>query len=334
VARTKITTRQIKGEPNALQLTKNNVAEQTVNIQEGLYGQGKRYSGAHGISHPDWIGASGVFYVYLDRNDQLILNDIDGFPDLSTRIATIYISAGTIVTIDDERGHVNGITDGYQVTYLDGASRFVKGDNIQQALDSIDAYFGTVFEEAPAYHIRQLGENASDYPVNTIFYLDGYEYQVNDSRLLVYINGIAQFSPLDYTERSSESIQFSAPIDHDDVVDVLILPGALGSANTTSLQGAYDNSTSGNKRINANDGGVIISSNTLPLTLDASVNDIALQSNGKIAVDSGDEAPLNVPILTADPINLTNGDVWITDIAGTKKLNARIGGTTFSVILS
>jgi hypothetical protein len=357
MATTKITTRQIKGEPNALQARKTNADSQTIDIKDGTYALGKKFSGVEEYFHPDWIGATNEFHVYLDRFDNLVANDVGGFPDLSTRIARLTIVGGTIIAVSDERGHVNGVIDGYQVTYIDGASKFVHGDDVQEALDSIDAYFESIFTPTPAIHVRQMGLDAYDYPNNTIYYVDGYEYEVGESRLLVFINGISQFTPLDYIERDKNSIQFMVQIDHDDVVDILILPGSLGgSGNTTNLQESYNNSTYNNKTIVANNGSInITSSNNTAVSISSSHSSTALNvhnSNGKaINVDgdgyftsavtiadkttikSGNKAPLNLPILTSDPDDLEDGDTWLSDISGTKKLNARIGGFTYSITL-
>ena len=46
------------------------------------------------------------------------------------------------------------------------------------------------------------------------------------------------------------------------------------------------------------------------------------------------EASLNVPIFSSDPTILENGDVWVTDIGGTRELKVRIAGTTFSTTLT
>lgn len=42
----------------------------------------------------------------------------------------------------------------------------------------------------------------------------------------------------------------------------------------------------------------------------------------------------NVPILTADPATLLDGDVWITDIATVRKICCRIGGATYRTTLT
>lgn len=358
MATTKITTRQIKGEPNALQPRKTNAVSETLDIQEGTYGIGKRFAGVTAISHPDWAG-TGEFFVYLNRFDQLVLNDLGGFPDLSTRIARVIIVGGIITAVLDERGHVNGVIDGYQVTYIDGASAFVKGDDVQEALDSIDAYFGTIFTPTPAILVRQDGEDAYNYPNNTIYELDGYEYEVGESRLLVTINGIIQHPPVDYIERDTTSIEFCSPIDHEDVVDILILPGSLGgSNNTTTLQQAYDNSTFGDKSINVGAGGpvgVFATGKALDITgtgsdptvsISNNSNNTALDVTGdgyfhspvtvadKLSVTNGGDAPLNLPILTSDPPSPESGDTWISNVAGQVKIKTRVGGTTYSVLLS
>ena len=50
-------------------------------------------------------------------------------------------------------------------------------------------------------------------------------------------------------------------------------------------------------------------------------------------VTSG-EAVLNLPVLTAAPSSPSDGDVWVSDITGTRKFNARISGVTYSVTLT
>jgi len=46
------------------------------------------------------------------------------------------------------------------------------------------------------------------------------------------------------------------------------------------------------------------------------------------------EAPINIPILSSDPGILENGDLWVTDIGGDRKINVRIGGTTYFATLT
>jgi hypothetical protein len=42
----------------------------------------------------------------------------------------------------------------------------------------------------------------------------------------------------------------------------------------------------------------------------------------------------NFPVLGADPTNPVDGDVWITNIAGTRSLKVRIAGATYAVTLT
>ena len=441
---TQITTRQIKGEPSALRARKTTADQQTIDIEGGTFALGRSFVGFTGVSHPDWAG-TGVFYVYLDRNDDLILNDTTGFPDVSTRIATLTISAGIIIAVVDERSHVNGVIDGYQIKYLEGANVFVRGDDVQEALDSIDAYFTAVFDPEPARHIRKTGIMADDEPQNTIFSTDGYEYSLGEDRLLVYVNGVAQFTPLDYIENDVNTIKFCEPIDDRDTVDILILPGSLGAkGGTTTLQGAYDNSPPASKNIDLDNGAITLSqtettnsvlrllsgndspallisssgtgasisatsnSDTNPVLLlkqdntsASTISDVlilerntsgapstgfgssiltkiensagslfdasriiteakdlsspnedaymsfelsdngtirevmSLTNEGKLILDTNTtHAPLNIPVFTSNPTNLEPGDVWLTDISSTIRLNANVGGTIYSVVLT
>ncbi|MBI3953596.1 MAG: hypothetical protein HY330_03700, partial [Chloroflexi bacterium] len=43
---------------------------------------------------------------------------------------------------------------------------------------------------------------------------------------------------------------------------------------------------------------------------------------------------INVPIATAAPSAPANGDMWVEDIAGVRKLAVRIGGVTYSATLA
>ena len=339
---------------------------------------------------------------------------------------------------------------------------------IQAILQSLDGYGGS----EPIRHIRQLGSNADDYPFNSVYSLDGYEYPLGEDRLLVYLNGIAQFPSVDYVERDTSTIEFAEQTDHDDIVDVLILPGSFSGAGggTATLQSAYDNSgtktvavsngqitftqtepvgsalrltsvasvaptviadqggsgeaarlrsvdgttatllvqkdttarntqvdstiverttssvlggqtgigsgfltrleNSGTTLFNASriltgtesatdsvektflaielsDDGVL--TEHLRLTSDGSLGlntsspDAVLhvqgdgyfsqgvEMAGKLTLHNTPLAPLNVPVLIEQPNSLKNGDIWITNIGGTRRINVRIDGVTYSV---
>jgi len=56
-----------------------------------------------------------------------------------------------------------------------------------------------------------------------------------------------------------------------------------------------------------------------------------LEIAGQIKAHNSPNAPLNLPVLTDNPPILKHGDMWITEIGGTKKINVRINGTTYSV---
>lgn len=307
--------------------------------------------------------------------------------------------------------------------------------------------------------------------------MDGYEYPREEDRLLVYINGIAQFAPINFTEYSTEAVEISEPCDNNDVIDILILPGSLGGGvgGTTTLQNSYDNSPSSGKNVVVDDGQItftqtlgvgsalrLISSGSVAPTVIAdqsgsgqaarlrsvdptsatllvqkdtparntianativerttsnilggqtgigsglltrlessgtnlfsasrlvtgteSATDAAektyfsielsddgiltehirLTSDGSLAINTttpdatlhvqGDGyfsqgveiagqikihndplAPLNLPVLTYVPTTLAHGDVWISDISGTRKINIRIGGVTYSATIT
>lgn len=55
----------------------------------------------------------------------------------------------------------------------------------------------------------------------------------------------------------------------------------------------------------------------------------------KVIAGSGStNASLNVKIFGSDPPILNNGDMWVTDSGGTRQINVRIGGVTYSVTLT
>lgn len=137
------TSRQLKGHFNALRASKSHSAAQTIDLAAGVYGSGKFFAGASGVSAAAWVGATSTFYVYLDKDENLVL-DGTSFPDLSTRIARVVLVAGSIFDVIDERAVVNGLEDAYQVGFNDLGLTIVQGDDVQEALESIDAYISSL----------------------------------------------------------------------------------------------------------------------------------------------------------------------------------------------
>ena len=140
----KPTSRQLQGHFNALRATRSHSTAQTIDIAAGNYGSGKVFPGAQGISDPAWVGATSTFYVYLDRFDSLVLDDI-GFPILCTKIARVVVAGGIIIDVIDERAEVNGLIDAYQVAFDDtGMNIATPADDIQQAIELLDGYLANV----------------------------------------------------------------------------------------------------------------------------------------------------------------------------------------------
>jgi len=144
MATTQPTSRQLKGHFNALRATKSHSLAQTIDIAAGNYGSGKTFNGIVDISHPSWIGATDAFYIYIDQNEDLILENNVGFPPISTRIAKVIIDSGNIVEIIDERSEVNGITDGYEVAFDDTSTNIAVGPSVQSAIEALDAYVSSI----------------------------------------------------------------------------------------------------------------------------------------------------------------------------------------------
>jgi len=141
------TSRLIKGHFNALRASRSHSASETIDIASGNYGVGKTFEGIVGVSSPLWIGATDTFYVHLDKDDELVLDNISGFPSLSTKIARVEIVSGVITEITDERAVVNGLVDGYQVLFDDTNSNIAFGDTVQEALEDLDAYVSDIGQD-------------------------------------------------------------------------------------------------------------------------------------------------------------------------------------------
>jgi hypothetical protein len=138
------TSRQIRGHFDTLRATRSFAASETINISSGNYGIGKVFLGATEVSHPSWASATDTFFVYIDQNDALILNDTVGFPSLSTRVARVVIASGVIIDVIDERPTVNSLIDGYRVLFDDTGLSVVTGTTVQDAIESLDAYVASV----------------------------------------------------------------------------------------------------------------------------------------------------------------------------------------------
>jgi hypothetical protein len=196
-----------------------------------------------------------------------------------------------------------GPIDAYQVSYDDSSNILIFASNVQDALDEIDGYLQNIGAGGKIIHVRKFGSDADDAPLNTVFSLDGNTYPLGQDRLLVWFNGISQFTPADYTERSTDSIETGTSRNADDVIDIVILPGSLGGGNggTTNLQNAYDNSASGAKNISLDDGQItftqtistgsalrLITSNALSVTPSIVVDQLGMSEGARIR--STDEA--------------------------------------------
>lgn len=150
------TSRQLQGHFDALRARRSNTTAEVIDIAGGNYGSGKTFAGATEVSDPAWVGATATFYVYLDKNDELVLNDTSGFPELSTWIARIVIASGIIIDVIDERASINSFVDGYQVGFDDSNTTVVQGDDVQEALESLDAYVSSLGDFAAKDVVKYL----------------------------------------------------------------------------------------------------------------------------------------------------------------------------------
>jgi hypothetical protein len=167
-------------------------------------------------------------------------------------------------TVLDDRDGVLGIiegchidtseSDGYVTVSVDLST--IAGTGLR--IEEIDGYCDRLAVDftGQVHSVHKFGSDAEDPDYRSIFSLDGYTYPLDEDRLLVYVNGLMQFTPRNYIESSTSTITLTTPADPNDEIDILILPGSLGggSGGTTSLQNAYDNSLSGAKTIFLDDG--------------------------------------------------------------------------------
>lgn len=144
MATSRPTSRQLKGQFDALRPSKSHLASETIDIKSGTYGNFKTFAGATGVSHVDWVGATATFYVYLDSDEDLVLNGTSGFPILSTRIGRVILDSGTITDVVDERAEVNGLLDAYQIGFDDANVSITFGEDVQEAIENLDAYVSSL----------------------------------------------------------------------------------------------------------------------------------------------------------------------------------------------
>lgn len=199
-------------------------------------------------------GGGGAANVIEGTNIDIELTD-DGYSEISLDIQSI-AGEGLIVVPGEFEPQLQVELDAYQVDYDDSGNKLIFADNLQEAITEIDGYLQSLGVTGKIVHIRKLGSDAENSPFNTHFDLDGNEYPVGSDRLMVFVNGVAQFEPECYVEIDTTSIEFTDNIDYDAVVDILILPGSLGGGGggTANLQSAYDNSPSGSKTVTVSDG--------------------------------------------------------------------------------
>ena len=206
---TRTTSRQLKGEFNALRATKTHTVAQSIDIAAGNYGSNKYFGGAYNISSPSWVSASDTFYIYLDKDDSLIL-DGSSFPNLSTRIATIVLVSGNIFEIIDQRAEVNGLVDGYEVRFDDSNTLVALGDSVQEAIESLDAYVVSL-STSTGSNIQKYWDFDIDGASRNGFVLSG---QVSDSPTLDMPSGSSGIARIRYS--------VSVPKDYVAGTDIII----------------------------------------------------------------------------------------------------------------
>jgi len=201
---------------------------------------------------PASFGGSGVLSLLEGCGISLVA--VGSSTEVSIDIQSLAGTGLVVESTPDGCGELAVDLDAYQVGYDPDGNAIIFSDNVQDAITEIDGYLQNLNLGGSVVHIRQFGSDAVNAPFNSIFDLDGNEYPLGQDRLLVWVNGIAQFPPTDFTERSTDSIELSTALDIDDILDILILPGSLGGGGTTNLQSAYDNSASAEKDILLDDG--------------------------------------------------------------------------------
>lgn len=220
---------------------------------------------------PHQGGGSGGARVEAGLHIELFDDDGDGYQEIN--VDTQSLAGRGLVVVPTDGGASNALAvdldqlieegcsininedgDGYKIFSVDVSSLAGTGLSVVEGPDgclqlSVSDGYGVI-------HIRKIGSEADNYPFNSVYSLDGYEYVVGQDRLLVTVNGILQSPGYCYVERSTTTIEFVDQRDMDAVIDIWILPGALGSVSTgtTNLQNAYNNSASGAKNIIENDG--------------------------------------------------------------------------------
>ena len=176
-------------------------------------------------------------------------NNMEGFIDGYSGVLTIGLDiqsiAGDGLIVVPGPGGENELEvqlDAYQIPFDDTNSPFATGTNVQEALESIDAYLNDLTGDV--IRINKLGSEAFNAPANTIYDFGTEQYEVGSGRLIVYVNGLFQNRFTDYAELSTTRILFSDPLADDDELDVIIFRGNFaGGQDLTSfnLQLGYDN---------------------------------------------------------------------------------------------
>jgi len=292
--------------PQSVQFTSLNY--NPVDIGEtGIYVEGEP-----GIFY--FVDKDGRRYTFGDVNllegDGIDIRDIDGLTEISVDVSDLYgTGLGTEVGFD---GYLNLRldADASMISYDDTDNTFVIGNTVQEALDAIDGYFQ---RSCDIVRIHKLGSAAVDAPFNSVYTLDGYTYDVGQNKLVVAINGLVQNTPTDYVEFSESAIEFSDPLDDDDEIDIIILPCGIGASMTSgssggaddTLQTAYDNSPSGAKNINENDGQITITQ------LSASGSVLRLISNSSLTTALNVDQAGSGTGITVKSVDETNSSLLI-----------------------
>lgn len=231
----KPTSGQLQGFFDALRATKSFASDESINIAAGNYASGKVFAGVTNVSDPAWVSATDTFYVYIDENDQLVLNETAGFPTLSTKIARVEIVGGTVVDVYDERASINGLIDGYQVLFDDSGSIIIDGDTVQEALESLDSYVAS---------LSGTGQNIDKYKDFDIF--GGIKNG------LVCVSHVEDSPVLELYSRENQAarVRYSASVPEDyvagtDIVIKIFWSPVDNTAGDVSWQVRYRSLTSG-----------------------------------------------------------------------------------------